>query len=207
MTNKSESRPAVTQFIQRWQQGEPDALDKLLPLVYGEIRTIAQNRLHNERRDHTLQPTALVNEAFMRLVDIKLSFQDRNHFLAICSKVIRQALVDHAISRKAQKRSYDLKVEIGDDNELDSLASPDKNEKNQLFNIVLIDRLLQRLKTFDEKKHAILELHYFGGFSQKQLSSHLDISPRSLQRELSFAKAWLHDELTEGGGSEPFALA
>jgi RNA polymerase sigma factor (TIGR02999 family) len=182
------SRYPVTDLLVRWRQGDQDALDELLPLVYDEMRRIAGGCMQGERPSHTLQATALVHEAYARLVGMKVVFEDRIHFMAIAARTMRRILVEHARARGRQRRGGGWKRET-----LDSalVISPELD-----VDMLALDSALVRLETHDQRKSRAIELHYFGGMSYAEIASALAISEATVHRDLRMAKAWLHRELT-----------
>jgi RNA polymerase sigma factor (TIGR02999 family) len=178
----------VTRLLKEWSGGNKDALDRLMPLVYDKLRTLAARCLSAERPEHTLRATALVNEAYLRLVDAELSFNDRVHFYAVAARLLRHILVDHAKSLNrakrgggAQKLSLDEALVVGQ-------AAPS--------GILDLDEALQRLAVHDSRKAEVVELLFFGGLTYDEAAAMLNISPATVHRELRMAKAWLHRELT-----------
>ena len=181
----------VTQLLLDWRAGKQDALDRLMPVVYDELRRLASRYMRSERRQHTLQATALVNEAYLRMVDMKVSWQDRAHFFAVAARLMRRLLVDHARAHHRVKREGNgQKVSLDDAAEV-SYQPP--------LNLVALDEAMTQLATFDERKSDIVELHYFGGLSNDQVAEALGISRATVQRELRLAKAWLNRELKNRG--------
>jgi RNA polymerase sigma factor (TIGR02999 family) len=179
----------VTVLLRRWRGGDKAALDQLMPVVYDELRHFASRQLWKERPGHTLRPTALVNELYLRLMDADVDWQDRAHFYAIAARVLRRVLVEYARSHGRQKRGGSaVRVPI---EEID-LADPNATEL-----ISDVDDALQRLSEFDSRKAEILQLLYFGGLTYEETAAALDISPATVHRELVLAKAWLHRELTQ----------
>jgi len=170
-----------------WRGGDRAALDQLLPVVYEELAGLARRALRAERPDHTLQTRALVHEAYLRLVDADISFQDRAHFMAIAARTMRRILVDHARARRRDKRGGDA-IRIGLD-QVD-LPAPDRR-----LDILDLHEALERLATFDSRKSVIVELHFFGGLSYDETAEAVGVSPATVDRELRMAKAWLRVEL------------
>lgn len=167
------------------------ALERLMPLVYDELHAIAGNYLRRERANHTLQPTALVNEAFLKLVDQRVGWQNRAHFYAISAQIMRRILVSHARSQQAAKRgdgAYKLTL-----NEASSVASQPTQERD--LDIVALDNALTRLAASDERKSRIVELRYFAGLSLEETAEVMGISPGTIKREWRMARAWLYSEL------------
>ena len=179
----------VTELLARWANGDEDALPKLTPIVYRELRLIAASYLRKERRDHTLQPTALVNEAYLRLVDNKQpNWQNRAHFFGVAARLMRQILVDHARSRWAAKRAA-LTVPIEEVISFKEERGPE---------LLALDLGLNALEKFDVRKSKAVELRYFGGLSMDEIAQALDVSPITVRRDLRLAEAWLHKEMRNG---------
>jgi RNA polymerase sigma factor (TIGR02999 family) len=177
----------VTQLLQAWRRGDREALDKLTPLVYDELRRLAERAMRGERPDHTLQPTALVHEAYVRLVEANVEWKDRVHFMATAATMMRRILVDHAKSKGRAKRgggAAKLTLEEA------VLVSSEPSE-----DLVLLDEALSRLADQDERKARVIELKYFGGLNYDETAEALDISASTVDRELRMAKAWLYREL------------
>jgi len=181
----------VTQLLVEWRKGDGGAFDKLVPLVYDELRRIAGRYMIRERADHTLQTTAVVNEAYLRLVGQQnIEWQNRAHFFAIAAQVMRHLLVDHARSRKYAKRGGDARQVTLDEAALISAGrNPD---------LLALDRALDKLAAIDERKSKIVELRYFGGLSVEETAEVLGLSAITIKREWGRAKAWLYRALTEG---------
>jgi RNA polymerase sigma factor (TIGR02999 family) len=179
----------VTQLLLAWQNGDKDALEKLTPLVYNELHRLASSYMRGEREDHTLQTTALINEAYLRLVDIKnVRWQNRAHFMGVCAKLMRRILVDFARSRKYAKR--------GGNTQQVPLEGWMAVAKQPSVDIVALDEALTRLSEFDVRKSRIVELRFFGGLSFKETAEVLGVSLSTIDREWSLAKAWLHKEVS-----------
>jgi len=176
----------VTQMLLEWRSGNQEALDRLMPLVYDELRRLANRYMRSERPEHTLQATALVNEAYLRLVDMKVSWQDRAHFFAVAARLMRRLLVDHARANQRAKREGGPKVSLDDALEVSSKPALD---------LVALDEALTRFATFDPRKAEIIELHFFGGLNNEEVAEALGISRATVQRDLRLAKAWLSHEL------------
>ncbi|MFN0085746.1 MAG: sigma-70 family RNA polymerase sigma factor [Blastocatellia bacterium] len=182
----------VTQLLVDWRNGNQAALDQLMPLVYDELRMIARRYLGREHAGHTLQPTALVNEAYLRLVDQQhIDWQNRAHFFAISARIMRHLLVDHARARQYAKRGGGA-VQV-------SLAEDVASTPEQSIDLVALDQALTRLAGFDDRKNRIVELRFFGGLSADETAEVLGVSEITVKREWLKAKAWLFHEL--GGGS------
>ena len=180
----------VTQLLLDWRAGKQEALDRLMPVVYDELRRLASRYMRRERSHHTLQTTALVNEAYLRMVDMKVSWQDRAHFFAVAARLMRRLLVDHARAHHRAKRECN-----GEKVSLDDAAEISYKPAS---NLVALDEALTQLATFDERKSDIVELHYFGGLSNDQVAEALGISRSTVQRELRLAKAGLNRVLKKG---------
>ena len=176
----------VTQLLLEWRGGSQQALDQLMPVVYEELRRLAQHYMRSERPEHTLQATALVNEAYLRLVDMKVSWQDRAHFFAVAARLMRRMLVDHARAHHRAKREGGPKISLDDAAEVSCEPTAE---------LLALDEALTRLASFDERKSEIIELHFFGGLSNEEVAEALEISRATVQRELRMAKAWLNHEL------------
>jgi RNA polymerase sigma factor (TIGR02999 family) len=172
----------------KWGQGDADALERLIPLVHAELHRIAQHCMAGERPGHSLQATALINEAYVRLVDGKaVAWHDRTHFLAVSARVMRRILVDHARARRYQKRGGDA-VKVTFDEAL--VVTKDPRE-----DFVALDDALEALAKFDERKSRVIELRFFGGLSVEETAAALDISPDTVMRDWRLAKAWLQREM------------
>lgn len=177
----------VTQLLRQWRAGNQQALDQLMPLVYDELHRLASHYMKSERQDHTLQATALVNEAFIRLVDLDVPWQDRTHFFAVAARLLRRILVDHAKSHRRAKRAGG-QVKMTLDEVLLPSSEPDKE-------IIALDDALKSLAAMDERKGQLVELHFFGGLTYDEMAEALGISQATVHRELRLAKAWLYHEL------------
>jgi RNA polymerase sigma factor (TIGR02999 family) len=188
--SKSVGAHDITEMLQEWRDGKKEVLDKLLPLVYSELRRQAARHLRRERKDHTLQTTALIHEAYLKLVDQRnMRWESRTHFFAIASQAMRRILVDYARTRKREKRGgHDVRLSLG---AAEALAS---NEKP--VDLVALDEALTRLAAIDEQQSRVVELRYFSGLSLEETATILNISRATAAREWSLAKAWLHRELT-----------
>lgn len=188
------TRPAnpqeVTQLLVDWSQGDQTALEKLMPLVYEELRRLARHYMAGQRPDHTLQTTALVNEAYLRLADQKRrNFKNRSHFFAVAAKAMRQILVNYAKAAQRQKRGAGAsKVELDEA----ALVSPE-----QTTAILDLNDALERLATLDSRKAQVVELRYFGGLKQDEIAEVLKISTVTVRRDWVFSKAWLYSELRD----------
>lgn len=186
--------PTVTQLLQRWQQGDASASGELVSAIYAELRRLAVSRLRQEQPNHTLQPTALVNEAWLKLADVRADWQNRAHFFAMAAIAMRRILVDHARRRTAAKRGHgDNHVPI--DDLLDSLPSPLPDDR-----LLALDQALTRLEAFDPRQSRVVELRYFVGLSVDDTAALLDISPGTVKRDWASARAWLFDAIQ---GADP----
>src|SRR5438094_374987 len=192
MDTLSVSPHRVTQLLAEWSHGDNAALVELTPLVYEELRRLAHHFMEGQRPDHTLQTTALVNEAYMRLADqTKPSWQNRAHFFAVAARAMRQILVNYARSNRAQKRGGGaLKVELDEA----ALVSPEQSKE-----IVDLHEALERLAALDSRKAQVVELKYFGGLNYDEMAEVLKISPVTVRRDWEFARLWLYTELHNAG--------
>ena len=178
----------VTQLLIQLTAGNHDAEAKLIPLVYKELRRLASHYLRNERSDHTLQPTALVHEAYLRLIKIRQAdWQGRSHFFATAATVMRRILVDHARAQKAHKRAA-LRNAITLEESL--VVSRDRSQE-----LLALDAALDRLAKLNTRQSKIVELRFFGGLSEQETGTVLGISSRTVKRDWRVAKAWLYDEI------------
>ena len=182
-------RTEVTTLLQAWQGGDGTALERLLPLLYGQLHGIARRQLQGERPDHTLQPTALVHEAYLRLVGVDAPFEHRVHFLAVAARTMRHILVDHARARLRIKRGGRA-VQVTLQEGMDAVAA------SPVADLVALDDALTRLSILHERKARVVELHYFGGLTHLEVAQALDVSPGTVDRDLRTARAWLSRELT-----------
>ena len=185
------SPEAVTALLKQWSDGSKEALDRLMPAVYGQLRKLAAHSLRSERPDHTLRATELVHEAYLRLIDSDIPWQNRVHFYAVAAKVLRHILVDHAKAHRREKRGGDAE-RVPLDEAL--VVGPETSSE-----VVELDEALKRLALNDERKSQVVELTFFGGMTHEEIAAVLQISPKTVQRELRVAKAWLHRELRADG--------
>jgi RNA polymerase sigma factor (TIGR02999 family) len=182
------SPAGVTELLQAWGNGDDDALEQLTPLVESELRRLARAYMRRERRDHTLQATALVNEAFLRLTDARrVRWQDRAHFLVISARLMRRVLVDHARSRGSGKRGGGAERVTLDEG---VAASPEP-----AVDVLALDRALEALAAVDVRKSRVIELRFFGGMSVEETADALHVSPDTVKRDWRLAKLWLLHEL------------
>jgi RNA polymerase sigma-70 factor (ECF subfamily) len=178
----------VTQLLAKWANGNRQALDELTPLVYKELHQLAASYLRKERPGHTLQPTALVHEAYLRLVDQSSpAWQNRSHFFGVAARLMRQILVDHARRRRAGKRAGS-KVKVSFD---EALSFQDDRSRD----LLALDSGLNALEKLDPRKCKAVELRYFGGLSMNEITQVLDVSAITVRRDLKMAEAWLHHEI------------
>jgi RNA polymerase sigma factor (TIGR02999 family) len=185
----SASAGEVTRMLRAWSAGDPHAQDELLALVYGELRQRAAGHLRRDRQAHTLQPTALVHEAYLRLLgQRRVSWQNRSHFFALASRMMRRILVDYARTRAASKRP-DEKLRMNLDSGLATVAQRD-------CDLLTLDEALSELAQLDARQASIVELCYFGGLTEDEIAGTLSISRSTVARELRSAKAWLYRRMT-----------
>jgi RNA polymerase sigma factor (TIGR02999 family) len=180
----AERRPdqTVTQLLAASSRGDSAAFEQLLPLVYNELHAIAARHMRGERPDHTLQPTALVHEAFLRLAGADVSFGDRTHFIRAASQAMRRVLVDHARARNAAKRGGNLRITLDE-----SLVAQDDRD----VDLLVLDDALNRLAAAEPRWARVVELRFFGGLEITEVATVLDISPATAKRDWRFARAWL----------------
>jgi RNA polymerase sigma factor (sigma-70 family) len=231
MSNRSASPPegmlpqastaaeAVTQMLVRWQQGDSQALGELLPVIYSQLRSDASRHLRGERRDHTLQGTALVHEVLLRLLNgAPVQWNSRAHFLRLSSRLMRRILVDHARSRRAAKRNggalvvsldevREQRVAAGPDVQLDQSRDPDAQidrllglrlaaaDSPEETDLCAVDEALEKLRMLDERQEQVVELRFFGGLTIEETARALNISVATVKREWVMARAWLRREL------------
>ncbi len=196
-------RPAesVTELLAKWQGGNQQALQALIPVVYQELRALAHRYLRAERPGHTLQSTALVHEAYLRLVDQSPArIQDRAHFVGIAAKLMRQILVDYARRRRAAKRGPECRVELDE-----SFGSFDVPQKQGVDVLALDDALIQ-LSRRDAQQGRIVEMRFFGGLTVEETAEALDISAATVKRDWTMARAWLTREMQRGAGGKNQAM-
>ncbi len=184
----------ITRLLVQWKTGNKDALDVLMPLVYQELRKLADSYLKRERPDHTLQPTALIHEAYMRLADQRLpEWQNRAHFFGVAAQIMRQVLVDAARKHKAAKRGSGSKTSLEESVLVSASRAPD---------LVALDDALLELAKFDERKVRVIELKYFGGLTIDETAEALAVSAATISRDLRAAEAWLRRYLAENPQTE-----
>lgn len=177
------------ELFRLWRAGDADALQRLLPLVYDELHRVAQRHLRRERPGHTLQTTALIHEAYVRLIDQSpAQVQDRCHFVALTSHLMRQILVDHSRARIAKKRDGGYRITLVED-----LAVAEPRD----LDLLAVNDALERLARLDPQQARVVELRYFGGLSIRETSSALGISEATVKRDWATARAWLHREMEQ----------
>ncbi len=185
----------VTQLLKAMRAGDAGAAESLLPLVYKELHRLAKSYMRRERQDHTLQATALINEAYLRLARDDVDWKNREHFIGLAAHVMRRVLVDYARAHKAEVRGGGLqRVEL----EEGLAISAERTEE-----VLLLDDALGRLSEVNPRQARVVELRYFGGLSVEQIASVLGIAPRSVKRDWSVARIWLFKELRSDGGQLP----
>ncbi len=186
----------ITQLLLAWGEGDQAALERLMPLVYEEMRKIARRYMVRQRPDHTLQTTALVNEAYLRLIDSsKVKWQNRAHFFAISAQLMRRILVDFARARLNQKRGGGVQKVVLDE-ALTISAEPSAE-------LVALDDAMNELAAIDKRQSRIVELRYFGGLTEEETAEVLDISTRTVRRDWSLARAWLYRQLNQDKSDDP----
>ena len=188
MDDPSASPHKVTQLLQQWSHGDDAALSELTPLVYEELRRLAHRYMEGERPDHTLQTTALVNEAYLRLADqSNPNWQSRAHFFAVAARAMRRILVSYARTNRSQKRGGgSARIELDEA----AILSPEQSKE-----IVDLHEALERLATLNSRKARVVELKYFGGLNHGEIAEVMKISTVTVRRDWMFAKTWLYDEL------------
>jgi RNA polymerase sigma factor (TIGR02999 family) len=194
VSNDPEGPQEVTQLLIDWSNGDQNAFEKLLPLVYGELRRLAARHLARERRNHTLQSTAVVHEAYLRLVDqSRVQWKNRAQFFGVASQMIRRILVDHARSHQAAKRgSGAIKLSLDE-----AVGVPGGKD----LDLVALDDALKSLAEMDDQQARIVELRFFGGLSIEETAEVVGISPATVKRDWAMSKAWLYRELMRGGAA------
>jgi len=184
----------ITQLLSKWQEGDEQALNDLVLIVYPQLRHLAHQHLRKERSDHTLQSTALVHEAYLRLEKQgALKFENRSHFLAICSQLMRQILVEYARGRRAAKRDGGIKLA------LEGIVAAAKSRGTDL---IALDDALTQLAKLDTQQARIVELRFFGGLSIEETAVVIGVSTATVKRDWAAARVWLYRELNKTGGHE-----
>ena len=189
MSPNSDSGP--TELLRAWSQGDASAFERLVPLVYDELHRLARRYMRQERPDHTLQATSLVNEAYLRLIDVnRIEWRDRGHFLAIAAQMMRRILVESARNRRRQKRGGGaVRLSLDQVQELPDLKEHD---------VVALSDALSGLATFDARMSQVVELRFFGGLTVDETAQVLNVSPETVMRDWKTAKAWLLREMRRG---------
>ena len=181
------SKERITRLLVRWQDGDADALEEAVPYLHAELKRMAAYFMNRERPGHTLQSTALVNEAYLRLVDVDLKFENRGHFLALAAKIMRRILVDHARSRQRHKRGAGVRpLQLDESAVLSESGDP---------RLVDLDEALVKLESFDARLAKTVELVYFGGLTTQQAADALGVSRVTLNKDMNLAKAWIYNEI------------
>jgi len=178
----------VTQLLQEWSEGDGNALTKLMPLVHDELHRLAHQHMRRESAGHILQTSALINEAYLRLVNQQINWQGRSHFFGIAARLMRHVLVEDARKRNATKRGGSL-IQVPLDEAGDLI-------QEQAANVSALDDALQRLEAIDERQGKIVELRFFGGLSIEETAEVLKVSPGTVMRDWTFARAWLRNEMS-----------
>ncbi|PYV85840.1 MAG: RNA polymerase subunit sigma-70 [Acidobacteria bacterium] len=187
--NRGSSGP-VSHLLEKWREGDSEALNALVPLVYADLRRLAHRYLQNQRPDHTLQSTALVHEAYLRLAKHeKMQVENRAHFFAVLARIMRQILVDYARNQHAAKRDAGIKLV------LDEAIAPGPLRQ---VNVVVLDDVLQALSRLDSRQGQIVELRFFGGLSLEETAFVLGVSPATVKRDWTTARLWLKKQLLQG---------
>jgi RNA polymerase sigma factor (TIGR02999 family) len=178
----------IVRLLQQWRAGDEEAYGRLVPLVYGELRRLARGQLRREQAPHSLQPTALVHEAYLRLVKAEVDWRNRTHFLSVAARVMRRILVEHARARRADKRGGGaLHV---------TLTGPIPAPDTSPIDVLALDEAMERLREFDSRQAQVVELSYFGGLTYPEIGELVGISEASVDRDLRHARAWLRRELS-----------
>lgn len=184
----------ITTLLAEWSDGKRQAMDQLMPLVYDQLLSLARRRMSMEAADHTLRPTELVHEAYLRLIHSEIPASSRAHFYAICARMMRRILIDHARASLRDKRGGGAAICALEDMDVASPGAPE--------HLIAIHEALEKLAEFDARKAQALELVVFGGLEQETAAETLNISPATLRRDLKVAKAWLHQWLRHSGLTE-----
>lgn len=182
------SSKELTGLINQWQSGDDDALRQFMPLLHNELQNLARRQMHGEASSHTLQATALVNEAFLRLADIKINYKDRSHFLAMASRTMRRVLVDHARKKMSAKRGEKVRNLTLDEDAVMAADAPD---------ILDLDAALEKLAQVDEPLASSIELVFFGGLTYQEAADARGVSKTALSDDIQLAKAWLKSQMSD----------
>jgi RNA polymerase sigma factor (TIGR02999 family) len=186
----SEPVQDITQILQQWSDGDEAAVDSLFPLVYDELRRLARSYLSKERSGHTLQPTALVHEAYMRLIDqTRTTWQSRVHFYAVAANMMRRILVNHARDRATEKR--------GGSAQRFSIENIEILPDQTAGDLLELDEALEKLKQIDERKCRVVDMRFFGGLNEAEIAEVLCVNEKTVRRDWQFAKLWLYRELSQ----------
>ncbi|HEX6188461.1 MAG TPA: sigma-70 family RNA polymerase sigma factor [Pyrinomonadaceae bacterium] len=189
----------ITNLLLDWSKGDQAAYEQLVPLVYQDLHRIARREMSKERRGHTLQPSALINEAFLRLLDgDRVNWENRRHFFRLAAKMMRQVLINYAVARKSAKRGGAAQRVT-----LDEALLGDETRAMEMDELLALNEALQRLEQEDERCARVVELRFFGGLSEKETAAELGISDRTVKREWRYARLWLRRELA---GQEQMAV-
>jgi RNA polymerase sigma factor (TIGR02999 family) len=189
--NESKAEKPITQILSEIKNGNPIALNELLPLVYDELRRLAQSYLRNERSNHTLQPTALVHEAYLRMLGQKeIEWQNRAHFFGVSARLMREILIEYARMKNRQKRGGEFKTQIALD---DAVSFSGRND----LDVISVDEALTKLEKLDERQAKIVEMKFFGGLTVEEIGEVLSISPATVKREWTSAKLLLYKMLND----------
>jgi RNA polymerase sigma factor (TIGR02999 family) len=195
MTSREKTPADVTDLLLAWSSGDEAAMDELMPLVYAELRRIARRYMGKEDRHHTLDTSALINEAYLKLVDARgVDWQNRAHFFAVSAQAMRRILVDFARARRNLKRGGGVRP-LSLDEAL--VAAPDR-----AADVCALDEGLRRLAALSPRQSRVVELRYFGGLTDEEVSKVLDVSPRTVRNDWRLARAWLYRELSQGDGDD-----
>ena len=191
MTDQRAESSGVTELLHAWNEGDVEALGNLMPMVFAELKRMARIRFASERSDHTLQPTAIVNEVYLRLANQKApSLVNRDHFLAYSGKMMRWILVDHARRRRSEKRGGDQPtICLSDDLDVEQAAAP-------IIDIIALDEALNRLERLEPRQSRVVELRYFAGLTIEETAALLGVSLSSVKQDWRMAKIWLYRDLT-----------
>lgn len=173
--------------MQSNEQNRDEIWHKIMPLVYDQLHKLARQQFQSERANHTLQPTALIHEVFERIVDANISIENQKHFFNLCCQIMRRVLVDHARKNNSQKKGGEVQHLC--------ILEQGENIRSNEINLVELDRLLNELHSLQQRQAQIAELYYFGGLAQDKIAQQLDVSPRTVFRELRFIRAWLNMQL------------
>ncbi len=192
MAGHSDMRKTITRLLLEWRAGDDQALEEMMPRVYDELRRLAQIQMRGERTDHTLQPTALVHEAYARMLDLKITWRDRVHFLSMAARTMRRVLVEHARARNAEKRGQDT-VFVSLEEARGAAPLPPRE-------MLDLDDALKRFSELEARAGRVIELYYFGGLSYREIAEAEAISTATAERDLRLARAWLRRELDRRDG-------